>query len=57
MAKPPIARGEIAEWARELKESEVGIPETMIRFAALRDAGRLDTSDIEAETTAQEKAV
>jgi nucleoside-diphosphate-sugar epimerase len=28
---------------------EVGIRETMKQFAALRDAGRLDTSDIEAE--------
>jgi nucleoside-diphosphate-sugar epimerase len=28
---------------------EVGIKETMEQFAALRDAGRLDTSDIEAE--------
>jgi nucleoside-diphosphate-sugar epimerase len=28
---------------------EVGIKETMKQFAALRDAGRLDTSDIEAE--------
>lgn len=28
---------------------EVGIKETMSHFAALRDAGRLDTSDIEAE--------
>jgi nucleoside-diphosphate-sugar epimerase len=28
---------------------EVGIRETMKRFGALRDAGRLDTSDIDAE--------
>jgi nucleoside-diphosphate-sugar epimerase len=28
---------------------EVGIKETMKQFAALRDAGRLDTSDIEME--------
>ncbi len=29
---------------------EVGVTETMRRFAELRDAGRLDTSDIDAET-------
>jgi hypothetical protein len=28
---------------------EVGISETMRQFASLRDAGRLDTSDIETE--------
>ena len=31
---------------------ETGIPETMRRFASLQDAGRLDTSDIEAEIAA-----
>ena len=37
---------------------EVGIAETMRRFAELRDAGRLDVSDIEAEMSAlQEKTV
>jgi hypothetical protein len=29
---------------------EVGVRETMQRFATLRDAGRLDTSDIDAES-------
>jgi hypothetical protein len=28
---------------------DVGVKETMKQFAALRDAGRLDTSDIEQE--------
>jgi nucleoside-diphosphate-sugar epimerase len=37
---------------------EVGVRETMRRFAALRDAGRLDTSDIDAElSTSQGKTV
>jgi len=33
---------------------EVGIAETMRRFTELRDAGRLDTSDIEAEMSAEQ---
>jgi hypothetical protein len=37
---------------------EVGVRETMRRFAELRDAGRLDLSDIEAEiSTSQGKTV
>jgi nucleoside-diphosphate-sugar epimerase len=37
---------------------EVGVRETMRRFAALRDAGRLNTSDIDAElSTSQGKTV
>jgi hypothetical protein len=37
---------------------EAGIGETMQRFIELRDAGRLDTSDIEAEMgAAQERTV
>jgi len=30
---------------------EAGVTETMRRFSVLRDAGRLDTSDIDAELT------
>ena len=36
---------------------ELGVRETMRRFAVLRDAGRLDTSDLETEFSAQEKTV
>jgi nucleoside-diphosphate-sugar epimerase len=36
---------------------EFGVRETMRRFSVLRDAGRLDTSDLETELSAREKTV
>ena len=48
--------GERLEICR-LRRLEVGIKETMNQFATLRDAGRLDTSDIEAELKALDRGL